>query len=224
MDRQYIQDNQLVDRYLQDKLSDDEKAAFEEYYLSNAETLAELEMAENMQAGFRQLDESDIIQETAGGSWFNRIFLSPQYAAAASVLLVFSLGLSGVLYQQRQTDPGFDRTRIIPVVSVRGTSSGQPANVVRFEPTDDWIVLLVDPGFETYIRYSASVARADGDDPVPIWRRDDLQPGYEDMLAVGLPGSLLDPGDYEITLSGQATADADDFAAIGRFGFTVSQP
>ena len=41
MDHQYIQDNQLVERYLQDKLSEEEKAAFEEHYLSDAETLAQ---------------------------------------------------------------------------------------------------------------------------------------------------------------------------------------
>jgi hypothetical protein len=224
MDHKYIQDNQLVERYLQDKLTDEEKVAFEEHYLANAETLAELELAEKMQDGFRGLEGLEFFDETATGSWFNRVFLSPQYAAAASILLVFSLGFSGILYRQQQTDVAFDGTQVIPVLSVRGSSSGQPTNLVRVSQPDDWIVLLVDPGMQSYASYRASVARVDGGDSETIWQLDDLQPGYEDMLAVGLPGTMLQPGDYEIRLSGQAQATADGFAEISRLSFTVPQP
>ena len=224
MDRKHIQDNQLVERYLQDKLTDEEKTAFEEHYLSNPETLAELELAEKMQDGFRDLEESEFFTDTASVGWFNRVFLSPQYAAAASILLVFSLGFSGILYQQLQNDERFDGTQVIPVLAVRSASPGQAANVVRFTQTDDWIVLLVDPGFDPYLRYCAVVGRADSKDLEPIWQRDDLQPGYQEMLAVGLPGALLPPGDYEILLSGQAQVDTDEFQEIRRLGFTVTEP
>ena len=223
MDHKYIQDNQLVERYLQDKLTDEEKAAFEEHYLSNAETLAALELAEKMQDGFRDLDESEVFGETPTGSWFNRVFLSPQYAAAASILLVVSLGFSGLLYQQLQNDDIYAGTQVIPVLSVRSAASGQPAMQISISQPNNWIVLLVDPGFESYVRYQASVARVDRADPQIVWQLDDLQPGYEDMLAVGLPGTLLEPGDYEIRLSGQAQA-SDGFVDISRLGFTVIQP
>jgi hypothetical protein len=224
MDHKYIQDNQLVERYLQDKLTDEEKVAFEEYYLSNAETLAELELAEKMQDGFRGLEESEFFDKPATDGWFNRVFLSPQYAAAASILLVFSLGFSGILYRQQQADDAFYGTQVIPVLSVRSSTSGQPMDLTRIKQTDDWIVLLVDPGMESYASYRASVARVDGTDSKMISQLEDLQPGYEDLLAVGLPGAILQPGDYEIRLSGQAEATSDDFAEIRRLSFTVTQP
>ena len=224
MDRQYIQDNQLVERYLQGKLSEEEKAAFEEYYLSNPDTLAELELAEKMQDGFRALDESGYVGAMPAGGWFNRVFLSPQYAAAASILLVFSLGFSGMLYRQQQANDVYDATQVIPVLSVRSASSGPSDNVVQFAQTDNWVVLLVDPGMESYFRYSATVERAGSADPEAIWQGNDLQPGYQEMLALGLPGTLLVPGDYAIRLSGQARADSDNFEEITRLGFTVTEP
>ena len=224
MDYKYIQENQIVERYLQGSLTDEEKVAFEEHYLSNSETLAALELAEKMQDGFRGLEEPDFFDRTASRGWFNRLFLSPQYAAAASILLVFSLGFSGLLYRQLQTDEVFYGTQVIPILSVRSSASGQPANLVRISQPDHWIVLLVDPGMESYLRFSATVTRVDSADPQTIWQVDDLQPGYEDMLAVGLPSTLLQPGDYEIRLSGQAQATSDGFAEISRLGFTVPQP
>ena len=224
MDHKYIQDNQLVERYLQDKLTDEEKVAFEEHYLSNPETLAELELAEKMQDGLKGLEESDFFEPTATSSWFNRVFLSPQYAAAASILLVFSLGATGTLYRQLQTDAVFGGTQVIPIMSVRSSSQGQAASLITIKRTNDWIVLLLDPGMETYPRYRALVARVNGKDPDTIWQLDDLQPGYEDMLAVGLPGAVLQPGEYEIRLSGASPATSDGFAEIRRVGFTVAQP
>jgi hypothetical protein len=173
-----------------------------------------------MQEGFRALDEAEVFGETPTGSWFNRVFLSPQYAAAASILLVFSLGFSGLLYQQLQNDDMFAGTQVIPVLSVRSATSGRPAMQISISQPNNWIVLLVDPGFESYV---ASVARVDRADSQIVWQLDDLQPGYEDMLAVGLPGTVLEPGDYEIRLSGQAQA-SDGFVDISRLSFTVTQP
>jgi hypothetical protein len=218
MDHKYIQDNQLVERYLRDKLTDEEKVAFEEFYLSSPETLAELELAEKMQDGFRDLEESEFVTGTATDGWFNRIFLSPQYAAAASILLVFSLGFSGMLYQQLQTDDAIYGTQIVPILATRGDS----ATVINIHQPADWIVLLVDPGFASFLSYRAVVGRVGNEASTTIWQLDDLQPGYEEMLAVGLPGMLLEPGEYEIRLSGQS--GSGDFTAIRRLNFTVPQP
>ena len=35
-----------------------------------------------------------------------------------------------------------------------------------------------------------------------IWQVDEMLPGYEDMLALSLPGSILEPGFFEVRIEG----------------------
>ena len=44
MDRNYVSENQVVDRYLRGELTEEQCADFEAFYLSDQETLAELEV------------------------------------------------------------------------------------------------------------------------------------------------------------------------------------
>ena len=53
MDRQYIDDHQIVERYLQGRLAADERERFEQYYLEHPEMVDELERTEALIAGLR---------------------------------------------------------------------------------------------------------------------------------------------------------------------------
>jgi len=55
MNRQYIADNQIIERYLMDKLSQAERIAFEQFYLSDQQTLDDLELAQRLYKGFLTL-------------------------------------------------------------------------------------------------------------------------------------------------------------------------
>ena len=69
--------------------------------------------------------------------------------------------------------------------------------------TLDVVLKLVDPGFEPYSHFRASVIRLeDGSAQKTVFQLDKLQPDYEDMLALGVPASRLTPGDYEVRVEG----------------------
>jgi len=91
MDRNFVNENQLVDRYLRDELAEEERAKFEAFFLSDRETLAELELAEKLQIGLRECADRGLLDKASQAGAFRRAMMSPQWAAAASVLLVCSL-------------------------------------------------------------------------------------------------------------------------------------
>ena len=68
---------------------------------------------------------------------------------------------------------------------------------------NDWVVLLVDPGFMPHDSYRAVLSRRSERGLAAIWSADGLMPEYQDQLAIGMPGSLLPPGEYELELTGR---------------------
>lgn len=210
MEQKYINDNLLIERYLRDELSSAEAAAFEEAYLGSGELLDDLEAAEKLQQGLRDVA---VLEKSAArssrSSWIPSIFSSPQYAMAASFLLVASLGFSGLLYQRvGELDgltgtPGAVPTQIVPLVSVRGLPGSEPLNTIQLDPDTHAYVLMLDPGFEPYSHYRASVYEAgSGGAGNLILQANNLTPGYEDMLALSIPASMLEPGEFDIHVEG----------------------
>ena len=58
MDRKYIDDHHVVARYLADHLTDDERQAFEAYYLEHPEAVKEMEAVARFKAGLHHLQQS----------------------------------------------------------------------------------------------------------------------------------------------------------------------
>jgi hypothetical protein len=204
MDRQYIRDHQVIERYLKGELTADEEQDFEEAYLSNQDLLDEIELVERLQDGLKKLKASGGVAPRTG-TWL-RAFATPQYAAAASMLFAVSLLVSGALYVQnlalRQgqslvANGGI--TRILPLVSVRGAGE----IVVEAPDASEIAVLLVDPGVTRHDSYRVVVSRRAGGAASELWARDGLVADYEEQIAITLPSRLLTPGDYEIAIAGR---------------------
>ena len=129
---------------------------------------------------------------------------SPRYASAASVVALAALVSTTLLYVQNQglrggigeTFTAATQTRLLPLISVRGADS---PNEIAAPVRGEWTVLLLDAGFSDYDAYRAVLARRDGRE---VLRLDGLTPTYEGLLAIGVPGDMLSPGEYEIRLSG----------------------
>jgi hypothetical protein len=127
---------------------------------------------------------------------------------AASVLLLISLSMSSFLLQQNRhlstADVGLPvQTEIIPLVSVRSGSSNDPVNTLKLGDGTNQYVMMLDPGFEEYSHFRATVYRLEGGEAKSmLWQVDEMIPGYEDMLALSVPGSVLQAGDFEIRVEG----------------------
>ena len=208
MDEKYIKEEMLVERYLEGKLTAEQAASFEEQFLSSDELLNELEAAERLGQGLHDvsaLENAHVTKKPTSN--VVSLFRSPRYAMAASFMLLVSLSVSSVLLQKNAHLSEFGSnqaipTEIIPLVSVRG-AAGNDLNTLPLGDTPKQFVLMIDPGFETYSHYRATVYRLDSaKEPAMLWQVDEMLPGYEDMLALSVPSSVLNPGDYEIQLEG----------------------
>lgn len=224
MDRQYIRDHQVIERYLSGTLTADEEQAFEEAYLGDQELLDQVQAAERLRDGVKELDRAGDLERLRAPARWRQWLASPQYAAAASVLLAVSLGFSAMLYHEnvdlRATGSSqtTERTRLVRLEVVRGGGDARP--IVAPE-TDERIVLELDAGAVAYDTYRGTVARRDGDRLETIWARADLMAEDETVL-IGVPGRDLQPGDYEARLEGRMRDwPADRFDEITRLPFRI---
>ncbi len=217
MDREYISQHNVVERYLSGRLTEEELAAFEERCLWDPETLDELEVAEKLREGLREVGAERSATATRGP--VARWLLSPQWAAAASVMLVVSLGTTGglLLSQSRSPDDtALATARVYSIEMMRG--GGSPSTVVRVSPADRWVVLLVYPDMSRHERFRASLLRAGEHDPV--WEASDIPAGTAESLAVSVQAALLAPGDYRLQVAG--LAEGLPAAQVGEVSFRVA--
>jgi len=202
MDRQYIREHQVIERYLSGALTADEEQGFEEAYLGDAELLDQLQAAERLRDGIKGLDGAGDL-ERSRPRW-RQTFASPRYAMAATVLLAVSLGFSSVLYREneelRETAlPSASLlTQLIPLASTRGGND----TAITAPGEDEWVVFQVDAGGTEYDTYRAVLERRDGAQAEEIWRRADLKPTRGE-ISIGVSGSALRPGQYEVRVGGR---------------------
>ena len=69
MDRQYIHDNRVIERYLSGQLSAAEEQALEEAYLADPDLLAELEATERLRDGIKDLSARGELKRARGTAW-----------------------------------------------------------------------------------------------------------------------------------------------------------
>lgn len=231
MDMNKINENLLIERYLQGTLTKEEEEAFEEAFIGSPEILDQLETAERLRHGLKDLGAVERAELPGGhGTGVTGLFRSPRYAMAATVFLAVSLLFTGTLYKQN-LDLSAARiageaasTQIVPLHTVRGTSGSEPFNTVEPGTAGSRLVLMLDPGFEPYSHYRATLARlGEGDAAETLLQLDDMQPGYEDMLALGLQSDLLTQGIYEVRVEGWRSEwpANQEFEPINRFTFRV---
>jgi hypothetical protein len=226
MDRQYIRDHQVIERYLSGVLTADEEQAFEEAYLGDAEILDQLQTAERMRAGIKDLSAAGRLERLRPAAPWRQWLRSPQYAAAASLLLAVSLGFSTALYRENRdlraggAASGSTVTRFVALEAVRGSDVA----TVPEPAQDEWTALLLDSGIVTYDTYRAVLTRSDGSEPAEIWRRADLVPELGGTtIVIGVPGRMLRPGAYEARLEGRMSDwAAERFEEVTRTRLTVT--
>jgi hypothetical protein len=211
MNREYISEHNVVERYLMGRLSDEELAAFEERCLWDQEVLDELEAAERLREGLRDFDSGSA--QSAPRGPLARWLLSPQWAVAASVLLVVSLATTGQLLLTRSpsSDVGLATARVYSIEMTRGAE--EPSAIVHVGPADEWVVLLVYPDMERHERFQASLYRAG--ESRAAWQAPDISVGTGESLAVTLPAALLTPGAYRLQVIGMLDSDIYSVQAGG---------
>jgi len=222
MDRQYIRDNDVVERYLKGALTAEEEADFEEIYLADAELLSEIEAAERLRDGIKDLGSAGGLGRSRPR--FGQAFASPRYAMAATVLLAVSLGFSSMLYNENQVlREGNSSTPLSTRFVTLEARRGGDAAEIEAPGQDESIVLLLDAGVVAYDTYRAVITRREGDRSEQVWSRSDLTPQLNGTtIPVSLQRRVLPPGTYEAKVDGRMNDwTAERFEPVAAISFVV---
>jgi hypothetical protein len=202
MDPHQMHSSDLIERYLQGRLSPAEEQAFEEAYLADPALLREVQLAERLREGFKDRAAAEEAPRPAARSGWLARASSPRYGIAASFVAAVALVAAGALYVQNQgleaggAGTAARHARVLPLVTVRGAGN---ASVIAAPSAEEWTVLLLDTGFTDYDVFGAALLR-DGSDE-ELLRLDGME-ASDGTVAFGVPGSALPPGRYEVRLQG----------------------
>ncbi|MEM9598707.1 MAG: hypothetical protein AAGD06_30855 [Acidobacteriota bacterium] len=207
----------MVELYVTGKLSAAEEASFEEYYLDRPQLIQAIEDAERLHRGLRQMAAEDLAVQketvqrvTFIAAW--RALRSRAGLALVAALLVVGLLPSWLLWLQlgdlgddlraaRQELAEERRPRInTPVLTLAMTRSGeQPLQQISLLAEPEWIVLEIEVGDTARPLYEARLTDADG---AVVWESPGLEPSFRGTLTLSLHSSLLPPGLYRLSLTG----------------------
>ncbi len=208
MDRQYIDEQHIVARYLADQLSDAELEAFEAYYLEHPEILREIEATARFKAGLAQLQTSgELAALLKPRPWYAQW----RYLTVAAIVIVL---VAVALYLRTPTPPF-----IVADLSALGhsTTVASSHTVLRRRGSSfDAEVTLPGPGKAVELRvlpefaapdsrYRIVLSRIDADhDKERLTQIEHLSTNDDGMVTLYLAGPTVAPGDYEITIASDA--------------------
>jgi hypothetical protein len=116
MDHAYVEEHQVVDRYLMGRLTAEELERFEEHYLSCTECLDRLETTEDLARALKRVAGEDAARvatarQLAAVAWLVRLGRSRQAAILVSALLLVLLVPGLALYRAGELDRRLRDTR-----------------------------------------------------------------------------------------------------------------
>jgi hypothetical protein len=212
MDREFIERNQIVERYLAGRLPLKGAQDFEVFCRQNPHLLDELGLAGRVHQGLRLLEAGGIALpwEPEPPAWWAKLPLFIALALVAAGFGILALVLDGRLGQrshalaaaqqrvQEQPLEPATSTGQFPIVPSRTAPSRNPVAVVGGSQTQ-MADFKIDMSWSKYTAYRVSIDRIDQG------RVEVLHNQLRDsngMVRFALNSSALGPGDYQITLEG----------------------
>lgn len=218
MDRQYIDDNHIVARYLADRLSVEEREAFEAYYLEHPEIVKEMEIAARFKAGLTDLQragELDTLVRGRSRSFNPRLLAAAAAAAAVAIAIGFFVNRTTSVRPLLAATPamleanGAGQLPVAATYRILRTRSAATDAVVPLPETARALELEILPEVATASEsYRVSLARRDGTADREIATVEGLAPNENGFIEVYLDSRGVQPGLYVITLTSGAPADA----------------
>jgi hypothetical protein len=221
MDRRYIDDNHVVARYLADRLTDEEREAFETYFLEHPEVVQELEAAARFKVGLMQLRDSGELTQLLQPAPQRRMW---PYAAAAAAAAVAVLVIGTTYLQSQRIAQERDSAHSVAFLSRVNDNSPTTANVyailrtrgsavdaeIRVPPPGEAIELRVLPEF-TAPRYRIRLFRMSADDSMErVAELGGLKPEEDTFVPVFVDPARLRRGQYRLAIVGDPATDARD--------------
>jgi hypothetical protein len=220
MDRRYIDDHHIVARYLANRLTDEEREAFEAYYLEHPEVVQEMEAAARFKVGLMQLRDTgeltQILQRGQRPRW--------HYVAAAAAITALAIGTLLLIDRTPATHPVLAAS-IDALHAPRGvapTVTGQYAILrtrgsavdaeIALPPAGQALELRMLPEFAARPeRYRVELFRMSADDSMQsVAELGGLAPESDNFVSVFVDAASLRAGQYRLTIAGDPDTDARD--------------
>ncbi len=219
MDHAYIEDNQIVDRYLMGRLSEEEAERFADHSIGCPQCLDSLALGERMQRGMRRVVVEGAFR-AAVWTWWARAGAARRAVLAVAIATVIAVPVWLALRPPATIGtPGPQAN--VPVVrlsALRGPDARPPAARLALSPTSQWLVFALEvdgAGAEPLrVKLMAGEAR--------LWMADDLRPNASDELVIGVPSAFLTGGDYRFLVERPA-ADGG-WTPLSEFSFRADRP
>ncbi len=237
MDHSYIEEHQVVDRYLLKQLTGEEAVRFEDHYVHCQQCLDQLEVAEQLQRGFKQavaVDAArvDVTRRLGVLAWLARRLQSPRAGVVAMVLVAVAvLPASLMILDLRRTGRQLDEAKATvaqlrrPQINTglfsfspqRGALLAEldPSHIVRLAADPEWIVLSLELDLIEHDSYRVTLLRG----KQPVWQSDGLEPNHLDSLALSLNSTWLTAGDYLARV--ESAGSIGEAIPIAQFSFRV---
>ncbi len=212
MDHRYIEEHDLVDRYLLGHLPAEERTRFEDHFVDCPRCLDELELARDFRASLRAGVADRVARSSVGAgilAWLSgptgRILL------VGGLLLVAAVPATRLIF-------GPDRAARVPEPQVN-----VPSYVLETVRSGDkrilalpvTLVLEPDASFATY-----RLTLRDGPDAV-VWQASGVRPDPRGSVSVTFPAGSLRPGEYELELAD--SREAGSAGVIETHSFLITE-
>lgn len=212
MDPEFIERNQIVERYLSGKLPARGAQDFERFCHEHPELLDAIGLADRVNAGLRLLDASGAPEpwaEKPRQVWEKLPFIA-SVSAAAIVLLIVTLVLASRVSERgnrieqlqkdvatRPLDPA-TTTRPIVLIPSRSAASRNPAVTVGGSAVE-FADLKIDLSWSQFSAFRVTIDRIDQG---RVGVLHNIHKDSNGQVRVGLNSSALGPGEYQFTIEG----------------------
>jgi hypothetical protein len=218
MDREFIEKNQIVERYLAGKLPPKGAQDFERYCRDHPEFLEDINFSERLQAGMRLLEVSGLeasgpetaVYQPPQPVWWRRIEVIAGLAALTLVLALSLWVLNGRYAERGETIAALEkrvrigsliaptRARTINVSPDRAPTSRVSLRL-ELKDTSELVELLINVSYARYNTFRVTVDKKDQGRGGTIHN---LLRDSNGNLRLIVNSSAFSPGDYKVVIEG----------------------
>jgi type VI protein secretion system component VasK len=239
MDHLFVEQNDVVSRYLRRRLTTGEVQDFEGHFVDCPDCQDAIEHESDLQGAFKRLLPAAFPAP-------RRYRHVAEWLAAAAVLALAAYGTATYLQTRRALVDASSRVRaleqqvaeararadtpaavaifeLIDTDVTRSTRGAGDATAVAVPSSASLVVLSLQvQNADAYRRFRAEVFRtaSAGSDGSSVWKGDPLFQSSPSSVGIAVPPAVLRPGSYYVTLAG-VTSDGRSLD-VGRFPFRVA--
>jgi hypothetical protein len=209
--KKYIDDHQIVERYLADQLSDVEREEFESYYVEHPEILDDLQAAAGIKLGAASLRKSGELQKlTARRRWPSGLALAATFLVMIMGAYLLRAGAPQPVIMAAELGDFATPLTEAAIYQVQRTRSDVDA-IVALPGTPQALKLRVRPALEPLpaaYRAQLAVIAEDGSQALVASLRG-LQLDGDAFVTLYLNSGSLQPGNYQLNLSEDVAPEAN---------------